>query len=128
MVVVWRTDLYITEARCQLSDTSSYHPLNYDCTPDLQTIISQTINDHIISGDLPPTSSNLIVPQSHIARYLEQFLFRCYIGTIPHLFLSYIDDCIGTALCFHKLEQFINFTNNFHPNLKFSQTISVSIS
>eukprot|EP00061_Rhincodon_typus_P018562 g47779.t1 len=57
--------------------------------------------------------------------YVEQFLFCCYTGTIPHLFLCYIDDCIITALCsLEELEQFINFTNTFHPNLKFTWTIS----
>eukprot|EP00061_Rhincodon_typus_P016158 g44221.t1 len=56
--------------------------------------------------------------------YVEQSLF-CYTGTIYHLFLRYIDDCIGAATCPHKeLEQFINFTNIFHPNLKFTWTIS----
>eukprot|EP00061_Rhincodon_typus_P013855 g40484.t1 len=58
-------------------------------------------------------------------RYVEQFLFRCYTDTIPHLFLCYIDDCIGIASCSHaELEQFINFTNTFHSNLKFTWTIS----
>eukprot|EP00061_Rhincodon_typus_P016632 g44946.t1 len=57
--------------------------------------------------------------------YVEQSLFRCYTGTIPHLFLHYIDDCNGAASCPHKkLEQFINFTNTHHPNLKFTCTIS----
>eukprot|EP00061_Rhincodon_typus_P005513 g25108.t1 len=57
--------------------------------------------------------------------YVEQFLFRSYTGTIPHLFLCYIDDCIGAALCSHEqLEQFINFTTTFHPNLKFTWTIT----
>eukprot|EP00061_Rhincodon_typus_P004611 g23000.t1 len=58
-------------------------------------------------------------------RYVEQSLFCCYTGTIPNLFLRYIDDCIGAATCSHKeLEQFIHFTNTFHPNLKFTWTIS----
>eukprot|EP00061_Rhincodon_typus_P010882 g35497.t1 len=53
--------------------------------------------------------------------YVEQSLSRCYTGTIPHLLLRYIDDCIGAASCYHQeLEQFINFPNTFHPNLKFT--------
>eukprot|EP00061_Rhincodon_typus_P001648 g15371.t1 len=41
--------------------------------------------------------------------YMEQSLFRSYTGTIPYLFLCYIDDCISAASCSHKeLEQFIN--------------------
>eukprot|EP00061_Rhincodon_typus_P004706 g23245.t1 len=57
--------------------------------------------------------------------YVEQSLFCCYTSTIPHLFLRYIDDCIGTASCSHEeLEQFINFTNTFHPDLKFTWTVS----
>eukprot|EP00061_Rhincodon_typus_P004273 g22184.t1 len=56
--------------------------------------------------------------------YVEQSLFRSYTATIARLFLHYIDNCIGAASCSHKeLEQFINFTNTFHPNLKFSWTI-----
>eukprot|EP00061_Rhincodon_typus_P003635 g20570.t1 len=57
--------------------------------------------------------------------YVEQYLLRRYIGTIPHLFLLYIDDCISTTSCSHEvLEQFFNFTNTFHPNLMFTWTIS----
>eukprot|EP00061_Rhincodon_typus_P000473 g11819.t1 len=57
--------------------------------------------------------------------YVEYSLFRSYTGTIPYLFLRYINDYISTASCSHKeLEQFINFTNTFHPNLKFTWTIS----
>eukprot|EP00061_Rhincodon_typus_P010271 g34437.t1 len=66
-VVVWCTELYIAEARCQLSDFSSYRPLDHDPTPDQENIISQTIHNPITSVDFPPTASNLIVPQPRIA-------------------------------------------------------------
>eukprot|EP00061_Rhincodon_typus_P016959 g45440.t1 len=57
--------------------------------------------------------------------FVEQFLFHNYTGTIPHLFLHYIDDCINAASCSQKeLEQFNNFANNFHSALKFTWTIS----
>eukprot|EP00061_Rhincodon_typus_P014623 g41756.t1 len=56
--------------------------------------------------------------------YVEQFLFHCYTSTIPHLFLRYIEDDIGAASCSHEEpEQFTNFTNTFHLNLKFTWTI-----
>eukprot|EP00061_Rhincodon_typus_P012071 g37546.t1 len=61
-VVLWRTDLYIAKARHQLSDISSYRPLDHDPTPDHQNIISQTILNLITSGDLPPTASNIMFP------------------------------------------------------------------
>eukprot|EP00061_Rhincodon_typus_P017061 g45590.t1 len=218
-VVVWHTYLYIAEDRLQLSDTSSYQPLDHDPTPDNQNIISQTIYNLITSGELPPTATNLLIPQPRTARfyllpkihkpdypgrpivsacscptkhistylnsifsllvqelptyisdttptlhllqnirfpspqhliftmmsnegvamgtcmgpsydclfagYVEQFLFCSYTETIPHLFLGYINDCIGTASCSYKeLKQFIHFSNTFHPNLKFTWTIS----
>eukprot|EP00061_Rhincodon_typus_P013566 g40011.t1 len=48
--------------------------------------------------------------------YVEQSLFHSYTGPKHHLFLRYIDDCIGAASCSHEeLEQFIHFTNTFHP-------------
>eukprot|EP00061_Rhincodon_typus_P011553 g36653.t1 len=41
--------------------------------------------------------------------YVEQSVFRSYTGPKPHLFLYYIDDCIGAASCSHEeLEQFIH--------------------
>eukprot|EP00061_Rhincodon_typus_P007693 g29649.t1 len=62
-VVVWHSGLYIAKARRLLSDTSSYRSLDHDPTSDNQNIISQTTYNIITSGDLPPTASNLIVPQ-----------------------------------------------------------------
>eukprot|EP00061_Rhincodon_typus_P000174 g10779.t1 len=57
--------------------------------------------------------------------YVELSLFHSYAGTISHLFLRYIDDCISTASCAHKeLEQFIKLPNTFHLTLKFTWTIS----
>ncbi|XP_072428538.1 uncharacterized protein [Chiloscyllium punctatum] len=59
--------------------------------------------------------------------YVEQSTFRSYTGTTSHLFLRYIDDCIGAASCSHEeVEQFIHFTNTFHPDFKFTCTISDS--
>eukprot|EP00061_Rhincodon_typus_P003784 g20949.t1 len=59
-------------------------------------------------------------------RYVEQSLFHCCSGTILHLFLHYIDDCISAASSssHEELELFINFINTFHRNLKISWTIS----
>eukprot|EP00061_Rhincodon_typus_P010311 g34509.t1 len=65
----------------------------------------QTINNLITSGDLLCIASNLIVRQPSTAHfhllpeiykldfpgYVEQSLFRRITGTIPHLFLCYID-------------------------------------
>eukprot|EP00061_Rhincodon_typus_P002373 g17363.t1 len=52
------------EARQQLSDTSSYRPIDHDPTRDHQNIS----HNPITSGDLPPTASNL-VPQPRTARF-----------------------------------------------------------
>eukprot|EP00061_Rhincodon_typus_P010249 g34402.t1 len=198
-VMVWRTDLYIAEARRQLSDTSTYRHLDHYSTPDHQNIISQTIHNLITSDFQFPGPQHLIftmetqslypcIPHvdglealhyflscrpnqspstdtlihlselililnnfsfnsSHFLQskgvamgtctgpsyaclfegYVEQSLFCSYTGLIARLFFRYIDDCISAASCSHKeLEQFINFTNTFHPNFKFTWTISPS--
>eukprot|EP00061_Rhincodon_typus_P016359 g44540.t1 len=118
------------------SDTTSYHPLDHERTSDHQANISQTINNLNTSGELLSTASNLIVPQPYTTRvaldicmgpsyarffvgFMEEPLFNNYTGTISHLFLCYIDLCIGAASCSHKmLQQFINFANTFHSPLK----------
>eukprot|EP00061_Rhincodon_typus_P012624 g38476.t1 len=64
----------------------------------------------------------LIVGPVEVTGYNEQDLRT---GTIPNLFLCCTDDCIHAASCSHEeLEQFSSFTNTFHPNLKFTSTIS----
>ncbi|XP_059828595.1 proline-rich protein 36-like [Hypanus sabinus] len=68
-VVVWRTDLYLTEAKWQLSDTSSYLPLKQDPTKKHQTIVSRTITALINSGDLPSSAKKLIIPTPPTARF-----------------------------------------------------------
>lgn len=67
-VVVWRADLYWAEAKRQLSDTSSYLPLDQDLTDEAiicEAIILMTISNFITSGCLLATASNLIVLQPH---------------------------------------------------------------
>ncbi|XP_067885423.1 uncharacterized protein [Heterodontus francisci] len=68
-IVVWRTDFYLAESERQLSDTSSYLPLDHDPTTEHQATVSRTVIGIISSRDLPPTASNLIVPQPRTARF-----------------------------------------------------------
>ena len=57
--------------------------------------------------------------------YVEQQIFKQYIGHIPDFFGRYIDDCLGTASCTRAdLEGFINYVNGFHHALKFTWEIS----
>ncbi|XP_067867364.1 uncharacterized protein [Heterodontus francisci] len=55
-VVVWRTDLYLAEAECQLSDTFSYLPLDHDPTTEHQATVHRTVTDLSSFGDLPSTA------------------------------------------------------------------------
>ncbi len=53
-------------------------------------------------------------------KHLNNTLIPCliYLG-------RYIDNCVGTASCSRgKLEQFINYVNNFYPALQFTWEIS----
>eukprot|EP00061_Rhincodon_typus_P005800 g25753.t1 len=63
---------------------------------------------------------------SYACLFVGYVEYSCsYTGPIPQLFLRYINDCIGAALCSHEeLEQFINFTKTFYANLKYTWTIS----
>ncbi|XP_055502484.1 uncharacterized protein LOC129703804 [Leucoraja erinacea] len=57
--------------------------------------------------------------------YVEQSLFNTYQDPIPDLYLRYIDDCFGATSCTRtQLTDFIHFTTNFHPALKYTWTIS----
>eukprot|EP00061_Rhincodon_typus_P006288 g26777.t1 len=122
-VVVWRTDVYITEAMRQLSDTSSYRPLDHDPTPDCQNFIRQTIHNLIISDEPPlPTASNLIeVPTyvrdtTHALHLLQDFQFPgpqhlIFIMAIQPLYtcIPHVNDL--KALCF-----FLSCRSNQSPS------------
>eukprot|EP00061_Rhincodon_typus_P008071 g30348.t1 len=65
---------------CQLSDTSSYCPLDHDLTPDHKAVISQIMNKLITSGELPSTASNLELPTyicdtAHVLHLFQNFQF-----------------------------------------------------
>ena len=50
-LVVWRADLYQTEAFRQLSDTSFYAKVEKDFTSTNQQIVKSTIHDLIVKQD-----------------------------------------------------------------------------
>eukprot|EP00061_Rhincodon_typus_P016476 g44718.t1 len=142
--VVWRTDFYIAEAKRQLSDTSSYLPLDKYPAMTHQAIVSPTVTDLISSGDLPRNASKLKDPSpAQLVRgvamvthmypsyaclfvgYGDHFLFQSYSGPYPQHFLQYIDNIIGAAsLSRLQLEKLINFSSNFHPTITFTWSTS----
>eukprot|EP00061_Rhincodon_typus_P006529 g27257.t1 len=60
-VVVWRTDLYIAEAECQLSDTSSYLPLDHGCTMAHQDIVSSMVRGLAMGTYMGPSYACLFI-------------------------------------------------------------------
>eukprot|EP00061_Rhincodon_typus_P014138 g40979.t1 len=102
--------------------SNTHHPPGHDLKASYlpSTSSSPTATKGVATGThMGPSYACLLIG------YVEQSLFCNYTGTMPNLFFRYIDDCIGTASCSHEeLEQFINFTNTFHLNLKFTWTIS----
>ena len=55
----------------------------------------------------------------------EQLIYESYQGPLPCLIKRYIDDIIGaTSLPLTDLQKFIDYTNNFHPALQFTYTIT----
>ncbi|KAL9984029.1 hypothetical protein ACROYT_G006285 [Oculina patagonica] len=56
---------------------------------------------------------------------IEGQIFEQYPGRTPDLFKRCIDDIMGAASCSKReIEDFASFVNNFHPNLKFTWSIS----
>ena len=70
-MVVWRADLYQTEALRQLSDTSFYAKVDKDLTSTNQQIVKSTINDLIVKQELPATATNLIITTPRTAANIE---------------------------------------------------------
>ncbi len=66
-----------------------------------------------------PNYANLFVG------FVEKQIFEQYTDPTPENLGRYIDDCVGTASCSRgKLDQLINYVNNFHPALQFTWEIS----
>ena len=57
--------------------------------------------------------------------FLELNICRSYNGPLPEFYKRYIDDGIGiTSMAEDDLRNFIEFTNNFNPAIRFTYTIS----
>ena len=55
----------------------------------------------------------------------EQLIYESYDGPLPCLIKRYIDHIIGaTSLPLADLQRFITYTNNFHPALQFTHSIT----
>ncbi|XP_043574878.1 threonylcarbamoyladenosine tRNA methylthiotransferase [Chiloscyllium plagiosum] len=88
-------------------------------------------DDHTIFSSIKNSSHNDAI-FTHIQKdltvtileYVEQSLFHSYTGTILHLFLCYISDCIDTASCSHEELERFHYTYVFHPDLRFIWIIS----
>eukprot|EP00061_Rhincodon_typus_P014235 g41141.t1 len=116
-IVAWRSDLYIAEAECQLSDTYFYLPLDHGPTIEHQAIVRGVA----MGTHMGPSFASLF------AGYMEHSLFQFNSGHHPLLFLWYIDDIIGIAsFSRNELEKFIDFASNFHSTLTFTWSISDS--
>ena len=61
-VVVWRKNLYISEAERQLSDATAYTDVHHDPTEENQIEISHTVKTLIKNFVLPSTACKLIHP------------------------------------------------------------------
>ena len=57
--------------------------------------------------------------------HIEEQIFKQFLSNKPDLYKRYIDDIVGAASCSRaELNNFVTFVNNFHPNLKFTWSIS----
>ncbi|OXA40054.1 hypothetical protein Fcan01_25140 [Folsomia candida] len=70
--VVWRRDLYISEALSQLNNPQFYDKLDDDPTPSYQKVVSTTINNFISSGDLPVFAQRLIQKSPRCSQFYLQ--------------------------------------------------------
>ena len=69
-----------------------------------------------------PSYANLIVG------FIENNFFSNYHGPKPDLYKRFIDDCVGaTSPSKEELDQFITAVNSFHPALKYTWGIKLSI-
>ena len=68
-VVVWRKDLYISEAERQLSDATAYTQVHHDTTEENQFEISHAVKTLIRKFFLPSTACKLIHPCPKISNF-----------------------------------------------------------
>ena len=141
-VVVWRAELYRTEARRQLSDTTFYSRVDKDLTSTHQDTISHTIRNFIQTGDLPETARDLIAttPRTPVMYFLPKIhkpndpgrpiVSAC--GCPTEIISSYLDHVMAPLV--RNLPSYIKDTkhalqilNNihFHGNHKFNFTMDV---
>ena len=120
-IVVWRKDLYISEAERQLSDNLFYEQMPSDLTSQNNLIISKTIKEEIDENRLPRSATNLIEkdPRCGIFYLLpkihkENNPGRPVISAIScptHLISAFIDDTLQPLV--QNLSSYIKDTTHF---------------
>ena len=73
-VVVWRKDLYISEAERQLSESTAYTEVHHDPTEENQVEIFNTVKKLIQDRQLPTTACKLIHPCPKTFTFYQKFI------------------------------------------------------
>ena len=69
----------------------------------------------MMGSPLGPSLANLFLANLE-CEFMQQPSLNC----IPHLYLRYVDDVFCVFDSNSKVQSFLNFLNNLHPNLKFT--------
>ena len=67
--VVWDRNLYLEEAKKQLSYTQFYQQIDRDVTETHQKEITSVVTQAITTGDLPPEARNLTVDHPSTSKF-----------------------------------------------------------
>ncbi|KAJ8031858.1 hypothetical protein HOLleu_25198 [Holothuria leucospilota] len=67
--VVWRRDLYVSEAEKQLSDQTAYTELPMDPTSEIQTLVKKTLATLVSQKHLPESAKALLHPCPQISNF-----------------------------------------------------------
>ena len=67
-----------------------------------------------------------ILANAFLCHFEKQWLSECALDILPKVFKRYVDDIFAMFLCQSYLNDFVNYMNTKHPNIKFTSEFEIN--
>ena len=100
------------------------HPIKYDQKQHITSAFYQIFQSKVQYPDAEKLSHKRYLPNAFLCHFQRQWLSLCALDILTKFFKRYVDDVCIMFHCQSHLNDFVNYMNTKHPNVKFTSAFA----